>query len=188
MPVKVQHFVEGRLEPFHHANTFAREQTTGPERVRIGPRGGQRHLFGTLASLLGPPYKLLYLLHTSRTRAELGRYESPWLEDAELTSFLDRFGQFIAEDARHDLWVLGGGGSGTIVWERHDLVYAYGPIPTYVMMLESAGFREGWPTWPVPHAHCYNPEWDEAEREILRAFDWDRTPLRPEDEQIRDSR
>lgn len=56
------------------------------------------------------------------------------------------------------------------------------------MMLESAGFREGWPTWPVPHAHCYNPEWDEAEREILRAFDWNRTPLRPEDEQIRDSR
>lgn len=188
MPVKMQHFVEGRLEPFHHGNTFAREQTTGPERVRIGPRGGQRYLFGTLASVLGPPYKLLYLLHTSRTDAELGRYESPWLEDAELTSFLDRFGQFIAEDARHDLWVLGGGGSGTIVWDRHDLVYAYGPIPTYVMMLESAGFREGWPTWPVPHAHCYNPEWDEAEREILRAFDWNRTPLRPEDEQIRDSR
>jgi hypothetical protein len=78
MPVKMQHFVEGRLEPFHHANTFAREKTTGPERVRIGPRGGQRYLFGTLASLLGPPYKLLYLLHTSRTRAALGRYESPW--------------------------------------------------------------------------------------------------------------
>jgi hypothetical protein len=187
MTDKVQHFVEGQLKTFHHANTFAREQTTGPERVRIGPRGGQRYLFGTLASVLGPPYKLLYVLHTSRTKAPLGRYESPWLEDEELTAFLDRFGQFITEDARHDLWVLGGGGSGTIVWDRHDLMYAYGPIAPYVTLLEAAGFREGWPSWPVPHAHRYNAEWDQAERDILGAFEWDRTPLRTEDEQYRDS-
>ena len=48
--------------------------------------------------------------------------------------------------------------------------------------------REGWPRRPVPHAHCYNPERDQAERDILRVFAWDRAPLRPEDEQLRDSR
>src|SRR5690242_3134710 len=102
MTDKMQHFVGGGLEPFNHRNTFAREQTTGPERVRIGPRGGQRYLFSTLAWVLGPPYKLLYVLHTSRTKAPLGRYESPWLDDEALTAFLDRFAQFIIEDARHD--------------------------------------------------------------------------------------
>jgi hypothetical protein len=184
---KLLHIVAGRAEPFHHANTFAREQTTGPVRLRIGPRGGQRYLFEHLGDCLGPPYKLLYVLHTSRTEAPLGRYESPWLQHEELIAFLDRFARFIAEDSRHDLWLLGGGGTGTIVWDRHDLVYAYGPLDTYVRSLEAAGFREGWPSWPVPHAHLYHAEWDDFEREMLRAYEWTRTPLKPEDEQVREA-
>ena len=186
MTDKLLHIVDGKLETFHHANTFAREKTTGgPERVRIGPRGGQRYLFEHLANILGPSYKLLYLLHTTHTNASLGRYQSPWLDEAQLKTFLDRFAQFITEDARHDLWMLGGSGEGQLVWDRHDIVYAYGPIDKYVTHLEAAGFREGWPTAPDVHAHCYNEEWDDTERAILKYFDWERTDLRPEDEQVR---
>src|SRR5690242_2941594 len=186
MTDKLLHIVDGKLEAFHHANTFAREQTVGgPERVRIGPRGGQRYLVEHLASMLGPSYKLLYLLHTSRTHAPIGRYESPWLDDAELKAFLDRFAQFFTEDSRHDLWLLGGGGEGQIVWDRHDIVFAYGPIAKYVTHLEAAGFREGWPMMPDVHAHCYNEEWDDAERAILDYLDWDRSDLQPGDEQVR---
>ena len=58
MTDKLLHIVDGKLETFHHANTFAREKTSGPERVRIGPRGGQRYLFEHLAKILGPSYKV----------------------------------------------------------------------------------------------------------------------------------
>ena len=184
MTAKLQHFVAGGWEPFHHANTFAREQTTGPERLRIGARGGHRLLFEKLAAEAGPPHKLLYVLHTTRTDAALGRYESPWLEGRDLKVFLDRFAEFIIRDSRHDLWVLCAATKGTIVWDRHDLMYAYGPLERFIILLEQGGFREGWPTPPVPHMHCYNEEWDDAEREMLAYFDWRRTDLRAEDLQV----
>jgi len=182
---KLEHLVGSELEPFHFANTFVREKTTGPERLRIGPRGGHRSLMEMLAACAEPPHKLLYLLHTTRTDASLGRYESPWLEPAELKAFLSRFGDFLAQDSRHDLWVLGAGTKGTIVWDRHDMMFAYGPLDRYIHVLESGGFREGWPTLPDPHVHHYHSEWDDAEREMLAYFQWRRTDLRPEDEQIR---
>ncbi|HEY2375205.1 MAG TPA: hypothetical protein VGH98_04465 [Gemmatimonadaceae bacterium] len=186
MTDKLQHFVSGKLETFHHANTFAREKTSGPERLRVGPRGGQRYLFEQLAACVGPPHKLLYVLHTTRTDAELGRYESPWLESGELSAFLNRFGDFVSQDSRHDLWVLCDAGGGTIVWDRHDLMYAYGPLERYTMLLESGGFREGWPTIPASHAHLYNAEWDDAERALLAHYEWRRTKLRPDDLQTRE--
>jgi hypothetical protein len=181
---KIEHFVGGEVEPFRHANTFAREKTTGPERLRIGPRGGHAYLVEMLAQCAEPPYKLLYVLHTTRTGATLGRYESPWLELPELQDFFKRFGDFLAQDSRHDLWLLGAGTKGTIVWDRHDLVYAYGPLERYITLLEAGGFREGWPSWPVPHVHHYHEEWDDAERLMLKYFEWIRTDLRREDRQI----
>lgn len=189
MTDKLQHFVDDSWQAFHHANTFVREWTARQrvERLRIGPRGGQRFLFQYLAGRVGPPHKLLYVLHTSRTHALLGRYESPWIESDDLATFLDRFGDFIAQDSRHDLWALCGAGDGTIVWDRHDLMYAYGPLDRYIMLLEDGGFREGWPSVPAPHAHLYHPEWDDAERAVLTDYDWHRTDLREEDLQAGDA-
>ena len=183
MTVKIEHFVAGQPLPFRHANTFAREQTSGSERVRIGPRDGHRALVCALAAELTPPYRVLYVLHTSRTDARLGRYESPILDAPALLGFFARFGAFLAGDARHDVWVLGDGEGEFVIWDRHDLVYAYGPIGRYVEVLEEGGLREGWPSWPVPHVHHYRAEWDAAERQMLAAFDWDYSQLRPSDVQ-----
>jgi hypothetical protein len=129
---------------------------------------------------------VLYVLHTSRTGARLARYESPVLEPDELRTFLARYGDFIAQDSRHDLWVAARGGAGTIVWDRHDLVYAYGPLDAYVSILEQGGLREGWPNTNLSHAHYYHAEWDDTERSILREFEWIVSPLHPEDLQTRE--
>jgi hypothetical protein len=186
MRVKLGQIVAGRVEPYQHANTFIREKTHGIERVLIGPRGGHRFLVEMLAATIGPPYKVLYVLHTSRTGARLARYESPVLEPDELRTFLARYGDFIAQDSRHDLWVAARGGAGTIVWDRHDLVYAYGPLDAYVSILEQGGLREGWPNTNLSHAHYYHAEWDDTERSILREFEWIVSPLHPEDLQTRE--
>jgi hypothetical protein len=119
------------------------------------------------------------LLHTTRTGAELGRYESPELTSADKEEFLNEFGRFFCEDSRHDLWVRSHDDDATIVLDRHNLIYAYGPLDAFEAALQSLGARKGEPAVLGAHVHHYHPAWDEAERRILRSFEWDIKPLRP---------
>jgi hypothetical protein len=52
---------------------------------------------------LDAPFRLLYILHTPRGENEAARYESPILSRSELESFLNRFGDYLGNDGRHDL-------------------------------------------------------------------------------------
>jgi hypothetical protein len=125
------------------------------------------------------------VLHTTRTNAELGRYESPELTADAVEGFLHQFGRFLCEDSRHDLWVRSHHDDATIVLDRHNLIYAYGPLDAFAAGLQSLGVREGQPAAiPDPHVHHYHPEWDDAERGVLGCFEWYIKPLRPSDVQF----
>lgn len=78
---------------FAYDNTYVRERLTdGGERLRIGLRGGHSAVLRVLGAALSPPYRLLYVLHTSRTGAVLGRYESPGLDGPNVEALVRRFG------------------------------------------------------------------------------------------------
>ena len=172
---------------FEYANTYVRERTGTSERLRVGLRGGQAHVFRLLGSTLAPPYVVLYVLHTSRTGAPLGRYESPELTRAEVAALEERFGAYFAGDARHDVWLHAPTEGATLVLDRYNLVYAYGPLDHVERQLRDSGVAPAaaWaaPQAPSPRALHYHPEWDTAEEELLAALDWHRKPLRPEDVQ-----
>jgi len=143
-------------------------------------------LFRTLAGLLAGPLLLLYVLHTSRGEGTVGRYQSPPLSNQQLDDFLADFTPYLAGDARHDTWVHSGGDGRTLIWDRHDLIYAEGdPLEDVVAILEGLAFKPG----TVPragagaHIHYYRPEFDSDAAAMLARFDWRRTDLRPEDEQ-----
>jgi hypothetical protein len=103
-------------------------------------------------------------------------------------AFLHQFGRFLCEDSRHDLWLRSHDDDATIVLDRHNLIYAYGPLQALEAVLKSLGVRESEsPTVPDPHTHHYHQEWDQTEEEILRHFDWHLKPLRPADVQFDDS-
>ena len=53
------------------------------------------------------PFQLLYILHTTRTGAELGRYESSELTLSVVQDFLRQFGRFLSEDSRHGCGSVG---------------------------------------------------------------------------------
>jgi hypothetical protein len=99
---------------------------------------------------------LLYVLHTTRTGAELGRYESPELTSEDVEEFLREFGQFFCEDSRHDLWVRSHDDDGTIVLDRHNLIYAYGPVELFEEALRSLGAHVGEPADLGTHVHHYH--------------------------------
>jgi hypothetical protein len=131
---------------------------------------------------------VLYVLHTTRTGAELGRYESPELTADAVHAFLHQFGRFLCEDSRHDLWLRSHDDDATIVLDRHNLIYAYGPLQAFEAVLKSVDVREGEsPAVPDPHMHHYYQDWDHTEEKILRHFDWHIKPLRPGDVQFDDS-
>ena len=139
--------------PFEYGNTFERETVGGRDRLRVGLDEAQDACVRELGSGLAGPFQLLYVLHTTRTGSELGRYESPELSIGQVHQFLDRFGPFLSQDARHDFW-LRSHDDATIVLDRHNIIHAYGPLATFEAALLRIGLTSsGLPRIPDPHVH-----------------------------------
>lgn len=174
---------------FQYANTFARETLhEGTVRLKVGLRGGQNAVLRVLGAVLAPPYRLLYLLHTSLVGSPLGRYESPDLDGPDIERFSDQFGRYISEDARHDVWLHSMTDEGTVVIDRYNMVYVYGPLEQAEQLLRKGGVQEvaSWapPEVPYPHALHYHPEFNAHEQDILAAFEWRLTRLATDDVQF----
>ena len=175
---RLGHLVNGEWTAHSHPPVFQ----VG-ERLVAGVPGGDPVVFERLVECLEPPYLLLYVLHTPRGEAQPGRYQSPALSPAQVKWFLARFAPFLSADARFDLWARSPKENATVVWDRHNEVFGYGPLDRYSSTLSSMGFSAGRPEVPSPHEHHYRAEFDVLAKEILTAFDWSHSPLRPEDEQ-----
>jgi len=153
------------------------------QRLVAGVPGGDPEIFLRLVSCLEPPYFLLYVLHTPRGEGEPGRYQSPELSLSQLKGFVAQFNTFLAQDARFDLWARSPAERATVVWDRHNQIFAYGPLARFESELRTLGFSPGRPEVPVPHEHHYRSEFDSPAEKVLKAFEWSYSPLRPEDEQ-----
>ncbi|MCC2959245.1 hypothetical protein LK540_02240 [Massilia sp. IC2-278] len=70
-----------------------------------------------------------------------------------------------------------------MVWDRHDDLYAYGPIERFAAALDAMGYRQAPLVNPGAHMHHYRKSCDEMARALIEEFDWVVSPLRPEDEQ-----
>jgi hypothetical protein len=171
-------------QAFEYGSVFTREEVGGRTRLRVGIDAAQDATVAALARGLRGSFQLLYVLHTTRTGAELARYESPDLTADAVQRFLHQFGRFLCEDSRHDLWLRSHDDDATIVLDRHNLIYAYGPLELFERELRSSGAREGEPAVLGAHVHHYYPAWDDTERQVLRCFEWRITPLRPSDVQF----
>lgn len=175
---RLGHLVNGEWTAHSHPPVF-----DAAERLTAGVPNGDPTVFQRLVECLEPPYYLLYLLHTARGEASPGRYQSPALTLAQVNEFLARFAPFLSADGRFDLWAHSPQDRATVVWDRHNRAFGYGPVDRYASALSSMGFIPGWPEVPAPHEHHYREEFDALANEVMAAFDWSYSPLRPEDEQ-----
>ena len=172
------------ITQFRYSNTFQNERTTGPDRLRIGVEDGQLSWLWKLAFPLSGPFFVLYVLHTTRCGNQLGRYQSPEVQFDQVNGFMAEFCEFLTNDGRHDLWLLSPGSEATLVWDRHDLIYAYGPLEQFRALLKDGLQQADVDGPPCPHVHRYHPEYDDSERKILRYFRWSWSPLLDDDEQF----
>ena len=181
---KLDHQSGEQWVPHSHVPVFAVETTSvHTQRIVAGVPGGDAAVLLKLIECITPPFFALYVLHTPRGEGEPGRYQSPKLELPELQAFISQYSSFFAADARFDLWVHSPADGATIVWDRHNLIYGYGPIECFSNALCSLGFSQGTKPTLGPHAHHYRHEFDSEARAILTAFPWQYSSLQPEDEQ-----
>ncbi len=172
-------WVEHSFAPVYE---LANIDTPNP-RIIVGVPAGDPVVFEQLALLLEPPYFVLYVLHTPRGEEQAGRYQSPELSAEEFRAFITRFAQLLSQDSRFDIWAYSPAERATVVWDRHNQLFCYGPIERFASRLQALGFRSGDPSISVPHQHHYRQECDAQAAELLAALDWSFSPLQPEDEQ-----
>ena len=173
-------------ERYDCPNTWLREKTSGPDRLVIAPKSHQTQLLEQLLGCLPEPYLLLYVLVVPRGIGEPGRYESNYSYTMpQLQQFIAVYSDFFENDARHNLWIRSVSGDGLLVYDRHNVIYAYGPIEHFVAALTSAGLTESKDTrlhFHSPHVHHYHADFDAYEDRILHQEEWSLTPLLPGDE------
>lgn len=175
---RLGHLVDGEWIAHVHPAVFESR-----ERITAGVPHGDPTIFGSMVECMGPPYYLLYVLHTPRGEAQPGRYQSPELSLPDVKDFLARYALFLSADARFDLWAHSLSDDGTVVWDRHNQLFAYGPLNRFANTLQSLGFTIGTTSIPTPHEHHYRAEFDHIAKQLLNEFEWSYSPLRPEDEQ-----
>lgn len=145
---------------------------------RFAPWGAP---FARFDAAFSRAFLLLYVLVVSRGRSEPGRYQSEQLSRGQLDSLFQQFGQFWDGDGRHSVWVRSSD-DGMLVYDRHNLIYAYGPLQLFKSILEDFGYTFT-PSISLDfaHQHSYHEEFDHLERELTTRFADRRSDLREGD-------
>ena|SRR5690606_11534101 len=181
---RLGHLVEEQWVEHSHPAVFRCHMSgSGTPRITAGVPSADPEIVLKLAQCLEEPLFVLYVLHTPRGEAEPGRYQSPDLSFAEVQEFFERFRPFLSGDGRFDLWLYSPSQRATVVWDRHNLLYGYGPIQRYRASLGAEGFVEGELPPLGQHTHHYRAELAPYAKALISHYHWLRSPLRPEDEQ-----
>ena len=174
---------QGNPEGFEYPNLFFVEDLAVGKRLTIGAKNKQINLIDRLANGWGSDqFYILYILLISHGGREPGRYQSPIIESfKDLRLFLYTFQEFFEGDGRHHIWVSSSKDD-TLVYDQHDVIFAYGDIPEYVEALINDGFTEKEFRFPAPHAHSYPAENVKYEDELFAYWEWKKYPLQEGDE------
>lgn len=167
---------------YQYDDIFQSEQIADAKRLKIAAKGNHVDLLIKLLEQFPEPFRILYILRIPHSKIEAARYQSQNpLNKKEIVTFLKNFSEFFESDARADIWIKAYSDPSMLVYEHHNLIFAYGDISSIGETLRTCGLTEGHIELPFPHDHHYNPELDHYEIGIMKVWDWIKTPLMPED-------
>jgi len=167
--------------PYEFGKVYSREQTSSGPRLRIAASSRGTALLRELTLTLTEPFLLLYMLIVPRGQSEPGRYQSDELSRAEVDALFAHFGDFWDSDGRHNVWVRSSD-DGMLVYDRHNLIYAYGPLPRFESALRKLRYTTtASVTLNFVHQHSYHQEFDDLERQLTTRFGNRRSELREGD-------
>jgi hypothetical protein len=169
---------------YEYLDIFAVEKTSGPRRLVIAPSANHVSILIDLLQVMSEPFGILYVLVVPRGGSDAGRYQiaNP-VSREQAEEFLNRFKEYFENDGRHDIWIASVSDSGQLVYDRHNVIYAYGPLLEFENVLLGRGLANAeFVRFPSPHTHNYHAAFDQDERDVLHFWHWKRSPLRESDE------
>jgi hypothetical protein len=168
---------------YEYQDVYAIEKTSRLERLVVAPSANQVSLMLELIRVMPEPYGILYVLVVSRSEAEAGRYRAADFKPRnETEGFLSRFKDFFENDGRHHIWIASPPSPDTLVYDRHNVIYAYGRLPEFERIVSNRGLsRVEDVKFQSLHTHNYNAAFDTDEQELLQYWPWVRSPLRDND-------
>ena len=159
------------------------ETTGGGSRLVIAPAQKQVDLLLTLLKNMREPFWVLYVLVVPRGQGEWGRYQiSEPQSKSAVGAFLNEFRDFLEKDGRHNVWIVSESGPEMLIYDRHNVIYGYGPMNSWRVALAAQGLSEASNIrFPSPHSHHYHQNLDAEEVRLLNYWDWHRTALKESD-------
>ncbi len=177
--------ISGELWLAHdYGKVYAIEKTTdGTKRLRIAVSYDGSRILRTLSQSLKEPFFLLYVLVVFRGGGKQGGYQSEELSQDALDALFARYSEFWDSDGRHSVWLRSEADRATLVYDRHNLIYAYGPLEQFEMILEALEYaRTPEVSLSFEHQHCYYAEFDAFDQELTTKFAGARSELHSRDE------
>jgi len=94
------------------------------------------------------------------------------------------FQPFLESDGRHNVWIASESDSEQLIYDRHNVIYAYGPASQWHLILSQAGLSEvASVTFPSPHSHHFHQSLNGEQQRMIASRDWHHTTLRASDEE-----
>jgi hypothetical protein len=180
-------------EPHNDINTltelmykkeYAIEKFSGGERLIISPENEQIDM---MLNLLGESnnsqYGILYILLVSRCGNKLGRYQiANSVTFDELKLFCKKYSKYLETDGRHHFWIINHNTKDLVIYDQHNVLYAYENPETKINILEKINYKRVEKIFfSTPHCHCYNEENDIFEIDIIKNNEWIVTALTAQD-------
>lgn len=175
----------GNPSAHNYGNVYFREKIANDSfRLVIGSNKSKIDLILELSSTFSSEsLYLLYVLLIPQAEHEKGRYASPIVPSHEtLSKFLNHYKEFLENDGRHHLWVASTDSDALLVYDQHDVIFAYGNLDKYESMLASHGYAEQKFWFPAPHGHLYMPENQWIVDAMLNQLSWKYSALQEGDE------
>ena len=168
---------------YDYGRVYMLEYSPTYTRLKIAASTKGIDLLLRLSDTLEATFFCLYVLVISRSNTEQGRYQSPLLESrAELVDFLLDYKELFETDGRHHLWVSAPDMEATLVYDRHNVIYAYGPLEKIAARLDEMNYQVENFEMPYPYAHYFHVENDLGIEALLQHWDWQHFPLQEADE------
>lgn len=168
-----------------YGNVYFKEQlANGSHRLVIGSDTSKVDLLIELSEVFESEIlRILYVLLIPNAKYEQGRYTSPVVPNRDvLVQFLNHYRAFFEKDGRHHLWLASSESSEILVYDQHDVLFAYGDLDRYERVLLKKGFSEKKFWFPEPHGHSY-PSGNQGIVELLlNQLPWQYSPLQAGDE------
>jgi hypothetical protein len=170
--------------PYDYGQRYMLEEYPSYSRLKISASDHGIRMLLKLSECLMPPFYCLYVLVVGRTESEPGRYQSPVLASREeLVDFLLDYQSLFESDGRHHLWISVPDGYATLVYDKHNLIYAYGAKDEFIEMLQAMDYIQEDFEIPFPHGHNYLSESDARVEDLLHYWEWQHFPLQETDEE-----